>query len=93
VTAVVVAAVSVPQVAPAQPAPDKVQATPPLAGSFPTVAVKFFVVLTTTLAAFGATATVMAGTVMVVDIDLVTSATDVALMVTVKVLAGGPGAV
>jgi hypothetical protein len=62
-------------------------------GSFITVAVKLCVALTTTLAAVGETETLMAGTVMVVEPDLVGSATAVAVMVTVKLLAGGPGAV
>jgi nicotinamide mononucleotide (NMN) deamidase PncC len=74
--------------------PDRVQLTLELAeGSFVTVAVKFAVALTTTLAEAGKTETPMAGTVMVVEADLVGSAAAVALMVTVKVLAGGPGAV
>jgi hypothetical protein len=84
----------VPQAAPVQPVPDKVQVTLGVAeGSFVTVAVKFCVVLTTTLAEFGETETVMAGTVMLVEADLVASAIALAVMVTVKLLAGGPGAV
>jgi hypothetical protein len=51
------------------------------------------VVLTTTLAEFGETETLRAGTEMVVEADLVGSAVDLAVMVTVKLLAGGPGAV
>jgi len=70
-----------------------VHVTPLFAGSFVTVAVKFCVALTTTLAEFGETETVMAGTVMLVEADLVGSATALAVMVTVKLLAGGPGAV
>jgi hypothetical protein len=85
---------SVPQVAPEQPVPDKVQVTLGVAeGSFVTVAAKFRVVLTTTLAEFGETETLTAGTEMVVEADLVGSAVDVAVMVTVKLLAGEPGAV
>ncbi len=58
-----------------------------------TVAVNCCVPLTGTLALAGATATVMAGTVIVAEPDLVLSATEVALMVTVRLLAGGAGAV
>jgi len=49
--------------------------------------------LTGTLALPGETATVMAGTVIVAEPDLVVSAAEVAVMVTVRLLAGGPGAV
>lgn len=85
---------SVPQAAPVQPVPDNVQLTLGVAeGSFVTVAVKFWVVFTTTVAEFGETETVMAGTAIVVDADLVGSAVDLAVIVTVKLLAGGPGAV
>lgn len=75
------------------PACARVQVTPRLPASLLTVAVKFCVPLTGTLALLGETATVMAGTVIVAEPDLVVSAAEVAVMVTVRVLAGGPGAV
>jgi len=49
--------------------------------------------LTGTLAVGGATETLIAGTVIVAEPDLVVSAAEVAVMVTVRLLAGGPGAV
>lgn len=63
------------------------------AASLPTVAVKFAVPLTGTLALGGATATVIAGTVIAAEAFLVLSAAEVAVIVTVRLLAGGPGAV
>ncbi len=62
-------------------------------GSFITVAVNVGAAVTTTVAVIGETETVMAGTVIVVEADFVESAAAVAVMVSVKVLAGGPGAV
>jgi len=56
---------------------------------FVTVAVKFCVVPTRAIDVGGATEIVMAGTVMVAEFDLVVSDTEIALMVTVKVLVGG----
>ena len=67
----------------------RVQVTPLFAVSLLTVAVKLAVLPAGTLALGGATATVMAGTVMVAEFVLVVSATDVAVIVTVKVLGGG----
>ena len=71
----------------------RVQVTPLLPASLPTVAVNDCVPFTGTLAVAGATETVMAGTVMVAELVLVVSATEVALTVTVRLLAGGAGAV
>lgn len=75
------------------PACARVQVTPRLPASLLTVAVKFCVPPTGTLALPGETATAMAGTVIVAEPDLVVSAAEVAVMVTVRLLAGGPGAV
>jgi hypothetical protein len=71
----------------------RAQVTPLFPASFPTVAVKVVVPFTATLALDGATATVMAGTVIVPEAFLVLSAAEVAVIVTVRLLAGGPGAV
>lgn len=57
--------------------------------SLVTVAVKLAVSLTGTFALGGATATMIAGTVMVAELVLVVSATDVAVIVIVRVLGGG----
>jgi hypothetical protein len=54
-----------------------------------TVAVNDCVPFTGTLALVGATATAIAGTVTVAGFDLVVSATEVAVIVTVRLLAGG----
>lgn len=62
-------------------------------GSFITVAVNIAEAPVFTVALGGATVTVMAGTVMVAVAFFVVSTTEVAVRVTVKVLAGGPGAV
>lgn len=67
----------------------RVQLTPLFKVSLATVAVKLAVPFTETFALGGATATVMAGTVMVAEFILVVSAADVAVIVTVRVLAGG----
>ena len=94
-TEVVVAAVSVPQEAPEQPAPDSDHVTPFPCVSFCRVAVKGAVVETCTEAEPGLTATEMAGgggaavTVMAAEEDFVLSAMEVALRVTVA----GEGAV
>ena len=58
-------------------------------GSLATVAVNCCVVLITTLAVVGETETETAETVTVADIDFVESVTDVAVTVTVRLLAGG----
>jgi len=71
----------------------RVQVTPLLLASFRTVGINCCDRPTGTEALPGATETVMAGTVIVAELDLVESATEVALTVTVRVLAGGPGAV
>ncbi len=71
----------------------RVQVTPLLPASLPTVAVNGCVPFTGTLAVGGATETVMAGTVIVAEPDFVLSAADFAVMVTVRLLDGGPGAV
>src|SRR5258708_9828109 len=82
---------SVPQVAPEQPVPDKVQVTVGVAeGSFVTVAVKFCVPLTATDAVAGAIDTVIGGAAMTVIVAvavLVPSVAEVAVSVTV----GGAG--
>ena len=91
-TEVVVTAVSVPQEAPEQPAPASDQLTPFPCVSFCRVAVKGAVVETCTEAEPGLTPTTIgtgAVTVMVADADLVLSAMEVALRVTVA----GEGAV
>ena len=54
-----------------------------------TVAVNCFVAPTRTVGASGATEIVTAGTVIVAELDLVVSDTDFAVMVTVRVVAGG----
>jgi hypothetical protein len=71
----------------------RVQVTPRLRASLPTVAVKFCVPFTGTLAVPGETATAIAGTVIVAELDLVVSTTEVATMMTVRLAAGGAGAV
>jgi hypothetical protein len=87
VTDVVVMLDSVPQVEPEQPEPERVQVTPLFAESFWTEAVKFAAVETRTAADVGLTETEMGGgaAVMVIEAeaDLVPSATEVALRVTV----------
>ena len=92
-TEVVVTAVSVPQETPEQPAPASDQLTPFPCVSFCRVAVKGAVVETCTEAEPGLTPTTIGTgaevTVMVADADLVLSATEVALRVTVA----GEGAV
>ena len=60
---------------------------------FPTVEENCNVVFTCALGEPGETATVMAGTVMVAVPVCFVSATEVAVRVTVNVLAGGPGGV
>ena len=79
----------------AQAAPPwvRVQVTPLFPASLLTVAVNACVAFTATLAMDGATATVIAGTVIVAEPILVTSAADFAVIVTVRSLTGGPGAV
>jgi len=72
---------------------EMLQVTPLLPASLVTVAVNWAVAVARTVALPGETETVMAGTVIVAELDLVESATEVALTVTVRVLAGGPGAV
>ena len=78
---------SVPQVAPAHPAPDKVQLTLGVAeGSFVTVGVNCCVPLTATDAVLGATDTVIGGaavTVIVAVPVFVPSVAEVAVSVTV----------
>jgi hypothetical protein len=69
---------------------DTVQVTPLFAGSLVTVAVKFAVPLVCTLAVLGEIETAMAaGTVMVAEADAEVLATEVAVIVTVKLAAGG----
>jgi len=88
--------VSVPQAAPVQPAPDKLQLTPLFAESFCTVAVKPVDCDTCTDAEVGFTVTEIGGgrvvMVMVADTDLVLSVTDVACNVTVAGLGTLAGA-
>jgi hypothetical protein len=69
---------------------DTIQVTPLFAGSFVTVAVNCAVAPACTAAVLGVTETVIpAGTVTVADADAEVSATEVAVMVTVNLLAGG----
>ncbi len=71
----------------------RVQVTPLLPASLATVAVKLCMPFTGTLAVVGATATVIAGTVIVAELDFVVSAAEVEVIVMVRLLAGGAGAV
>jgi hypothetical protein len=69
---------------------DTVQVTPLFVGSFVTVAVNCAVAPACTVAVLGVTETVIpVGTVTVADADAEVLATEVAVMVTVKLLAGG----
>jgi hypothetical protein len=88
-----VAALIVPQAAAAHAAPPcvSVHVTPLFAPSWPTVAVKTVDPERTTLALGGATETVIAGTLIVADAVLVVSAAEVAVIVTVRSLAGAGG--
>ena len=79
-----VVADSAPHVAPEHPVPASVQFTPLFCASLLTVAVKFCVKLTVTVAVVGATATEIAGSIVIVAEKLfVPSATEVAVMLTV----------
>ena len=93
----VVMLVNVPHVAPEQPAPESDQLTPLLAESLVSVAVKFWVPMPAcTLAEPGASEMEMAGaavTVMVAASDLVPSAMEVAVTVTVAGFGTVAGAV
>jgi len=85
---------SVPQLAPEHPVPLSVHVTPLFCASFVTVAVKFCVRLTVTLAVVGATVTPIAGaTVIVAEAVRDVSAADVAFRVTVAGEGTVPGAV
>ena len=67
-----------------------IQVTPLFAGSLVTVAVNFAVAPACTVAVLGVTETeIPAGTLMVAEFDAEVLAVDVAVMVTVKLLAGG----
>ena len=69
---------------------DTVHVTPLFAGSLVTVAVNLAVALACTAAVLGETETaIAAGTVMVAEFDTEVLAAEVAVMVTVKLLAGG----
>jgi hypothetical protein len=69
---------------------DTVHVTPLFAGSLVTVAVNFAVAPACTVAVLGVTeTTIPAGTLMVAEFDADVLATEVAVMVTVKLLAGG----
>jgi len=69
---------------------DTLQLTPLLLGSFATIATMFGTLLAaSTVAVGGVTEIVTAGTVMVTTADLVPSAKEVAVTVTVRSLAGG----
>lgn len=73
---------------------DNVQVTPLLLASFPTVAVNCAVDAASTVAVVGATVTATDGTVIVAEADLVASAAEVAVRVTIKLfIAGAAGAV
>ncbi len=95
-TDVVVTLLSAPQVAPAQPEPERVQETPLLAGSFCTVAVNGVLWLTRTEALEGAAETTIGGgaavTVIVAAEDFELSAMEVAVSVTVAGLGTLEGA-
>jgi positive regulator of sigma E activity len=83
-----------PQAAPVQPVPVNVHVTLGVVeGSFVTVGVMVVELPAFTVAVVEATATVIAGTVMVAVPVLVLSAMEVAVRVTAKLLATGPGAV
>ena len=85
-TEVLVASLSVP----APDAGESAHVTPLLLGSLLTVAVNASVLPASTIATPpGATDTVIAGTVMLPVSDFVLSATEVAVMLTAKSLAGG----
>ena len=87
---------SVPQAAPLQPEPDRVQVTPLFCESFCTVAVKVCDWPVCTDALVGDTPTLMAGAAVIVIAAaalFVVSATDVAVMVTVAGLGAAAGAV
>jgi len=94
---VVVTFVNIPQPVPVQPVPDSVQLTPLFAESFCTVTVKPVDCDTCTDAEVGFTITEMGGGSVVIvtaaEADLVLSAIDVALSVTVAGLGAVAGAV
>ena len=74
------------------PAPDAgemLQTTPALLGSLVTVAVKICWVPAATVAPFGSTEIMIAGTTTFADADIVGVAAEVAVMVTVKSFDGG----
>jgi hypothetical protein len=83
----------VPQAEPEHPSPVTVQVTPLSAGSLTTVAVKSWVASTTTVAEVGDTETLIATIVTVADADLLLSATEVAVTVTVAGVGTAAGAV
>ena len=68
---------------------DTVQVTPLFAGSLVTVAVNFAVAPACTVAMLGVTETAIAGITMVAKADADVLVTEVAVMVTIKSLAGG----
>jgi hypothetical protein len=72
---------------------ETVHVTPLLLGSLPTVAVNSCVVPASTVAVWGSVSTVIAGTVIVAEAIAKGLVTEVAVTVTVKSLAGRPGAV
>jgi hypothetical protein len=72
---------------------ETVHVTPLLLGSLPTVAVNCCVVPASTVALWGSMPTVIANTVTIAEAIAKGLATEVAVTVTVKSLAGGPGAV
>jgi hypothetical protein len=86
---VVVEGMAVPQLEHAAPFCVMVQLTPAFAGSFRTVGMKSWVILTGMIAEAGETDIVMASTVTVTEPDFVESDTEVTVMVTGKFAAGG----
>ena len=72
---------------------ESVQVTPLLLGSFAIVAVNCCVVVATIVGDCGWTSTVMAGTVAVAEAALKVFATEIAVMETIRSLAGRVGAV
>jgi hypothetical protein len=67
----------------------RVQATPWFFGSYPTVAVNGNEIPTGSSALVGASATVIAETVTVAELEAALSATEVAMMLTLQLLDGG----
>ena len=91
----VLAGVMLPQAAPVQPLPVKLQVTPPSAASLVTAAVNCCALLTSTLAETGETETDIAGETILMLAEAVfpSSVTEVAVSVTVAGIGATLGAV